>query len=61
MVFRTKITTAIATTTIIIGTVVPAAFASTTVSVTGNGAVSHTSVKVSNNSGGNVVQNNFQL
>ncbi len=58
MNLKSRLATAVASTAIILGAVVPAAFASTNVNVTGNGAFSHSNVTVNNTSGTNVTQSN---
>lgn len=56
--FNTRIVTAIATAAVVLGAVAPAAFADTTVSVSGNGAGSNNTVVTSNTSGTKIVQKN---
>ena len=56
--FNTRFVTAIATAAVILGAVAPAAFADTTVNVTGNGAGSNNTVVTNNTSGTKVVQIN---
>lgn len=58
MTYTSKITSALAMAAIVAGTIAPAAFANTTVTVSHNGVLSHTNVHVTNNTGSAVVQNN---
>ena len=54
-----KFTVAVATAAIVLGAVAPAAFASTTnITVSGNGALSNTGVKINNTTNTTVVQSN---
>jgi hypothetical protein len=56
--FNTRIVTAIATAAVILGAVAPAAFADTTITVTGNGAGSNNTVVTNNSTNTSVNQSN---
>jgi hypothetical protein len=58
MNFKSKLATAVASAAVILSTVVPATFASTNVSVNGNGAFSKNNVTVNNTSGTTITQSN---
>jgi len=58
MTFKSRLTTAIATGAVLINALAPLALADSTITVSGNGADSHSGVNISNTSVANVTQNN---